>query len=108
MFGLFSSKKKYNNINAKEFEEGIKDKNAFVLDVRSKSELADGKIPGYHLIDIHSANFKDQIKALDRSKHYYVYCRSGGRSAMACKTLAKEGFENISNLSGGIMAWNRR
>jgi rhodanese-related sulfurtransferase len=34
-----------------------------------------------------------------------VHCKSGGRSAAACDYLTKQGFTNVRNLSGGMMAW---
>jgi len=34
-----------------------------------------------------------------------VYCRTGARSTSACNTIVKAGFENVSNLTGGILAW---
>jgi len=48
-----------------------------------------------------------KLTELDKFKQQpvLVYCRSGSRSAHACNMLTKEGFENVSNLAGGIMAW---
>ncbi|HCQ29697.1 MAG TPA: rhodanese-like domain-containing protein, partial [Flavobacteriales bacterium] len=37
---------------------------------------------------------------------YYVYCRSGGRSASACGAMASIGFPKLYNLAGGIMSWS--
>jgi rhodanese-related sulfurtransferase len=46
-----------------------------------------------------------QIKNLPKDKTYLIYCRSGNRSAQACEIMGEEGFENVKNLSGGIMRW---
>jgi len=48
-----------------------------------------------------------RIKELDKfkSKPILVSCRSGQRSAQACRILKKQGFENVTNLAGGVMAW---
>ena len=35
----------------------------------------------------------------------YVICRSGGRSAQACKAFVKAGFDNVVNIEGGTLAW---
>ena len=35
-----------------------------------------------------------------------LYCRSGGRSALAAETLQDLGFSNVVSLAGGIQAWN--
>ncbi len=40
-----------------------------------------------------------------KDKPIIAYCRSGSRSASACNVLTKNGFEQVYNLSGGIMAW---
>jgi len=42
---------------------------------------------------------------LDKTKKYYVYCRSGGRSGQACNIMQQMGFGNTYNLIGGIMEW---
>ncbi|HEY5523989.1 MAG TPA: rhodanese-like domain-containing protein, partial [Clostridium sp.] len=40
-------------------------------------------------------------KYLSKDKEYYIMCQSGGRSARACNSLTKEGF-NVTNVSGGM------
>ena len=57
-------------------------------------------------IDIYKGQgFIYAIEELDKSKNYYVYCRSGGRSGQACSIMSQLGFENAFNLLGGIMNW---
>jgi rhodanese-related sulfurtransferase len=41
----------------------------------------------------------------DKSKRIILHCASGGRSALAAKTLKEMGYENIAHLEGGIKAW---
>jgi rhodanese-related sulfurtransferase len=83
------------------------DKNAVVLDVRTEDEYNDGIIPNAVNIDIHKGQgFIDGLEALDKSKNYYVYCRSGARSAKACELMENLGFENAFNLQGGILNWD--
>ena len=80
--------------------------NAIVLDVRTNDEVAEGIIPNAVHIDIHlGQGFIDEVEKLDKSKDYYVYCRSGGRSAQACAVMNHLGFENTYNLLGGITEW---
>src|ERR1700742_580973 len=42
---------------------------------------------------------------IDKSKPVVVMCRSGKRSAAAIMQLEQQGFTNLYNLKGGILAW---
>ena len=76
-----------------------------IIDVRTQEEFAAGYIAGATLIDISSAGFVDAISALDRSATYFVYCRSGNRSATATSTMVELGFTSVIELDGGIVSW---
>ena len=83
------------------------DENAVILDVRTEDEFNDGIIENAINIDIHQGQtFINDIEALDKNKNYYVYCRSGARSAKACEVMNELGIQNTYNLTGGILAWN--
>ena len=82
------------------------DTNAVILDVRTEGECNEGIIPQAINIDIHKGQgFIYQIDELDKSKNYYVYCRSGARSEQACHLMNQMGFQNTFNLLGGILQW---
>ena len=94
------------NLDINTFKEKVEtDEKAVVLDVRTAEEEVEGKIPNSLNINIMSPDFPAKVLELDKSKNYYVYCRSGGRSGSACEFMAKNGF-NSYNLIGGIQAWN--
>ena len=81
--------------------------NAVILDVRTEAEYNDGIILNAINIDIHKGQeFITELEALDKSKNYYVYCRSGARSAKACEIMNELGFETAYNLLGGILDWD--
>lgn len=83
-----------------------KDENAVILDVRTELEVEEGYIPDARNIDIYKGQgFVDEIKKLDKSKNYYVYCRSGARSAQACTLMDQLGFNKTYNLIGGFSRW---
>jgi len=83
------------------------DEKAVMLDVRTEDECDQGIIEGSINIDFHKGQeFIDAIAALDKDKNYYVYCRSGARSAKACEMMNELGIENAYNLLGGIIEWN--
>lgn len=82
------------------------DNNAVILDVRTDDEVEDGKIPNAIHIDIYRGqDFISELEKLDKSKNYYVYCRSGNRSGQACKIMNQLGFANAYNLVGGMLQW---
>jgi rhodanese-related sulfurtransferase len=79
-----------------------------ILDVRTEEEFESGYIKGALNMDIHGgADFLASIDALDKSKSYFVYCRSGARSAQACQLMIQKGFIAVYNLDGGVLNWHR-
>lgn len=95
------------DLSQKEWVEQLKaDDNAFVLDVRTPAEFQQGFIPDASNIDIYlGQQFVSELEKLDKSKSYYVYCRSGARSGQACNIMKGMGFKKAFNLQGGIMSW---
>ncbi|HIC30284.1 MAG TPA: rhodanese-like domain-containing protein [Flavobacteriaceae bacterium] len=95
------------NLSQSEWTEQLNaDDNAVILDVRTEAEVAEKKIPNSINIDIYKGQgFVYQVEELDKSKNYYVYCRSGARSAQACNIMNQLGFDNTFNLLGGILEW---
>ncbi|MBT8302139.1 MAG: rhodanese-like domain-containing protein [Maribacter sp.] len=82
------------------------DDNSFILDVRTPLEVSEGYIPKASNLDIYlGQQFLAELEKLDKSKSYYVYCRSGNRSRQACAIMNSVGFKNAYNLEGGMMAW---
>lgn len=82
------------------------DNDSVVLDVRTQAEVDEGIIPNSIHIDIYKGQgFIDEIEKLDKTKSYYVYCRSGNRSGQACAIMNQLGFDNAYNLVGGFNEW---
>lgn len=103
---VFGNKLKPIDLDAASFEDQVKqDGDAVLLDVRTPMENNQARIPNSKLIDISSPSFLDEIESLDKSKSYYVYCRSGNRSYHAGVAMLKMGFENVYNLAPGIIGW---
>lgn len=76
-----------------------------IVDVREDAEVRSGKISGARHIPL--GQLKNRLPELDafKEKPVLVYCRSGNRSAHACNVMTKAGFQDVSNLAGGIVAW---
>lgn len=95
------------DLSQEEWAEKLSDDtNAVILDVRTAEEMEEGYIPDAINIDIYEPQeFMDELEGLDKSKNYYVYCRSGNRSRQACALLHSIGIENAYNLEGGMLDW---
>lgn len=93
-------------VNAEASEQLIEStRDLVVLDVRTPEEVADGALPGAINIDLSSPEFTRQVAELDRNVPYFVYCRSGNRSAQAVRIMQDLGFTEIYELDGGILDW---
>jgi len=89
----------------------IGDRNVLVLDVRDAPELqSTGKVRGARHVARGMLEFRADPEspyhdqAFDRDKTVLVYCASGGRSALAGKTLQDLGYRDVRNL-GGFKDW---
>lgn len=85
----------------------INHSDALVLDVREDKEVAAGRIPNAKHIPLGQLGSRMQELAKYKDKPIVVNCRSGMRSAGACRMLAKDGFAQVYNLKGGIIAWEK-
>lgn len=102
-----TSNVKLSNIDAQQFKTAIENNDAITLiDVRTEDEYNAGHIDGALNININGSSFADEIAKLDKNKPVYVYCLSGGRSSNAANYMSQQGFKEIYNMQGGIMAWN--
>ena len=97
----------YRNVDVAEFAKLREGGTNVVLDVRSTGEYKAGHIPGAINLDVNTPDFKEKLKALDRSKLYLVHCAAGVRSAKACKIMSAIQFTNLVNLEGGFRAWQK-
>lgn len=106
ILGLFSFGPPVPSITAAELHKKLKGKQKpFLLDVRSPREFSDGSIAGARLIPL--GELDQHLDELPRNRPMVCLCRSGRRSAKACRQLAAAGFVDVVNLSGGMMAWQR-
>lgn len=88
------------------FVLALSDSTVQLVDVRSPEEFTKGHIKGAVLANWRdSTHFEAQAKQLDKQRPVYVYCRSGNRSNQAADWLLQQGFKNVVNLEGGIIAW---
>ncbi|UAB84415.1 rhodanese-like domain-containing protein [Zunongwangia sp. SCSIO 43204] len=78
-----------------------------IIDVRTQEEYENGHLKNALQIDImKQQEFMENLINLDKDVPYFVYCRSGNRSAQACKIMEMQGMKTTYNLKGGIMNWD--
>ena len=85
-----------------EIESGIP---LVALDVREPSEFKKGHIPKAVNLPRGLLEFKVSKQIPNKDAYIIVYCKSGGRSALATDTLRQMGYNNIVNMAGGWQAW---
>lgn len=95
-------------ITVQELKERL-DKGAAIhlVDVREPSENAEFNIGGVLLPVGEIRNM--QTEPIDdwKNEEIVLYCRSGNRSGQATMILEQLGFENVKNLTGGMLAWQQ-
>ena len=90
------------------------DSDTLLIDIREPGEFARGHIPGaVHLprglleFEIHKlVESTRQDTGLPAAEQKMVlYCGTGGRSALAARTLESMGYRNVRSMAGGLVAW---
>ena len=91
-------------ISSRDLHDWLKeDPEHFVLDVRTNGEWDAGHIDG--AMHIHTGLVQNNLEKLPRDRSISVICGSGFRASIVASLLMREGFENISNVFGGMSAW---
>ena len=93
----------FRNIDVIELQAMLARGNIRLVDVRTDAEIAQGLIQGADKLPLHLLPMR--LHELDRTTPTVFYCRMGGRSAQAAAFAAAQGFTEVYNLQGGIMAW---
>jgi rhodanese-related sulfurtransferase len=76
---------------------------AFLLDVREDSEWAAGRAPGAHHVPMQELPVR--TGEVPAEAPVVVVCRSGHRSAHVTAFLLANGWSDVANLDGGMIAW---
>jgi rhodanese-related sulfurtransferase len=92
----------------------LEDGETLLVDVRDLAERErDGAIPGSVHVSRGLLEFKADPesplyeRALQPDRRMILYCGSGGRSALAAKTLLDMGYGDVASLAGGYAAWRK-
>lgn len=93
-------------LSVEEYAQNLNsDTTAYLIDVRTPEEYAEGHIEGAVLMNVmDEQTFLAGIDTLDDSHTYYIYCRSGRRSQKASGLMGERGLK-VVDLQGGYNAW---
>jgi queuine tRNA-ribosyltransferase len=87
-------------------QAAVDDGTAVIIDVREPDEVAQAAIPG--AVHIPMGDLLDRLAEVPRDRTVVFSCHSGARSESVCRYLEdNEGFADLVNLEGGIVAWHR-
>ena len=88
--------------------------NTLIIDIREPAEYQRAHLPGAVLLprgllefEIHNVVEKicADLNVASDEQHIVLYCGTGGRSALAAKSLEDLGYKNVISMDGGIVAW---
>lgn len=86
-------------------QENKANPNFVILDVRTPKEFQEGHIEGTINLDYYAKTFLDDLDRLDKTKQYFIYCRTGSRSGKTFGFMKKLGFQKVYHMVGGIKRW---
>ena len=109
----FDVTKKGEHLNAKEFNNHMKDKNSIVLDMRNHYESEIGHFKEAICPDVDT--FRDSLSIIERdilknkkNKKLLMYCTGGIRCEKASAYFKHKGFQNVYQLEGGIIEYAKQ
>ncbi len=93
----------------------VDDADAVFVDIREAAELQQGgavkgavHVPRGLLEFIADPESPSHKKELSSGKRIILYCASGGRSALAARTLQEMGVPRVAHMAGGFAAWQQK
>ena len=84
------------------------DPNFIILDIRTPAEFKTGHLHNAVLLDYYSKIYLSELKRLDKTKTYLIYCRSGNRSGRSLGLIKEMGFQSVYNMDQGIIGWLKK
>lgn len=97
-----------NNLNPVDFFKKIEEyPDSVLVDCRTKAEIEHSRLDFDLHLDLTDNSIINVINSLDKTKPYFIYCRTGARSFYLGDYMSKLGFDKIFNLYDGILSVNR-
>ena len=100
------AKAQISEIPVSEASQAIRNADA-LIDVREAEEFAAGNLPGAVHMSRGMLEFRlsANAKLANRASNIVLYCKTGGRAALAALSLKEMGYLNVRSIAGGIDAW---
>lgn len=96
---------KIKSIDVAELNQKLQsDEKPIVIDVRNEHEYVLGNIGAVH---VPLSGLAEKLNEFDKNAEIVVHCRSGKRSMQAARQMVSAGFTDVTNLTGGLVAWAR-
>ncbi|MCS7036753.1 MAG: rhodanese-like domain-containing protein [Saprospiraceae bacterium] len=83
-------------------------KGVLLIDVREPDEVADVAYRVKNYRNVPLSQLESRMKEIPRDQQVILACRSGNRSRRAYEQLAAQGYQNLANMEGGMLAWEAR
>ena len=106
------AKQQVENLTPQQVQEELATGNVVLIDIRESEERIPGNVingsihASRGMLEFYAdASLPYHKPEFDKGKRIILHCASGGRSALAVKTLLEMGYENVAHLDGGIKAW---
>ena len=90
-------------ISMDEFKTYVGKDNVQIVDVRGVTEYETAHVEGADNVFV--GTLPDNLDKISKNKQVVIHCQAGDRSAIAYSILAKNGFKNVKNFSGGMKEW---
>ena len=75
-----------------------------LVDIRTPAEITRGVIPNARTLPMHLVPLNLDYFSISANQ-IVLYCRTGSRSAQACRFLNQQGIHNVISLRGGMVKW---
>ena len=93
-------------MSTEELKKIAGDKKRQFIDVRTPMEFKGNHIKNFKNIPV--SQLSKRVNELSKEKEVVVICQSGMRSNKASRILKKAGFNEITNVQGGMASWSRQ
>ena len=104
---IATAKQQISEVNVEQARQLLTEGNITIIDVREESEYAAGHLANALPLPRGMLEFKigNTPELADKAKPVLIYCRTGGRAALAAQSLKTLGYTNVQSIAGGYEAW---